>query len=62
MIIAPCRDCDKKGCGAYHSKCEKFKEFLEQKDVIYRNRKEAGLNRNCRAPIYAKTTKRNNYG
>ena len=27
---APCKDCERKGCGAYHDKCEKFKQYKEE--------------------------------
>ena len=29
-IVPPCGDCEKKGCGAYHDQCEKYKEFREK--------------------------------
>ena len=29
MKEAPCKDCPKKGCGAYHDKCPEYKEFKE---------------------------------
>ena len=27
---APCVDCERKGCGAYHDQCEKFKQYKEE--------------------------------
>lgn len=30
MEKAPCVDCNKKGCGAYHDKCDKYREFCEK--------------------------------
>lgn len=37
----PCRYCEKKGCGAYHSQCEKYKEFeLEREGIRHRMRLE----------------------
>ena len=37
----PCRYCEKKGCGAYHSQCEKYKEFeLEREGIRHRIRLE----------------------
>lgn len=27
MINCPCKDCEKKGCGVYHDKCEKYQAF-----------------------------------
>ena len=26
----PCKDCEKSGCGAYHSQCEAYKMWEEQ--------------------------------
>lgn len=26
----PCKDCDNKGCGAYHDKCVPYKKFKEE--------------------------------
>lgn len=28
--IPPCGKCERKGCGAYHDKCEKYKEYREK--------------------------------
>lgn len=30
MANAPCKDCELKGCGAYHSECERYKDYLEK--------------------------------
>ena len=30
-MTAPCKDCPKKGCGSYHSECEKYKEYQREK-------------------------------
>lgn len=30
MAEAPCKDCEKKGCGAYHDKCPEYLAFKEQ--------------------------------
>ena len=27
MINCPCINCEKKGCGVYHDKCEKYQAF-----------------------------------
>ena len=27
-ILPPCKECDRKGCGAYHDQCEAYQEFL----------------------------------
>lgn len=26
-MMCPCKDCEKKGCSAYHDKCEKYLEY-----------------------------------
>lgn len=28
----PCKDCPKKGCGAYHDICEKYQAFRAEKE------------------------------
>lgn len=38
QIIAPCKDCDKKGCGLYHTQCEAYLEFRRLKDEENRKR------------------------
>ena len=52
-VEAPCGECDKKPCGAYHDKCYAYKEFkakmekLKEKKiadkVIREERPDAGL-------------------
>lgn len=37
-MIAPCRDCPEKGCGAKHDTCEAFREYREKKDAMAANR------------------------
>lgn len=34
LMICPCRDCEKKGCGAYHSKCEKYQKYVAWRKEI----------------------------
>lgn len=29
-ILPPCGTCERKGCGAYHDECEKYRDYLEQ--------------------------------
>lgn len=29
MQESPCKTCENKGCGAYHSSCEKYKKWME---------------------------------
>ena len=37
-MIAPCKDCDKKGCGAYHTECKQYKAFLNEVEKIRNER------------------------
>lgn len=32
-MTAPCKDCDKKGCGEYHSKCSIYLEYRAEVDA-----------------------------
>lgn len=34
----PCKDCEKKGCGAYHELCEKYQAFRAEKLKEYEER------------------------
>ena len=54
MSNAPCKNCEMKGCGAYHSQCEKYLKFREdcEKERVMRYH-EANLNgykRDCIKP------------
>lgn len=31
IIVAPCLECDNKGCGEYHSRCKLYKHFVAEK-------------------------------
>ena len=35
----PCKDCDKKGCGTYHDKCEKYLKYRKLKEKEYEARR-----------------------
>lgn len=32
IISSPCKDCEKSGCGLYHSECEKYLEYRAEVD------------------------------
>lgn len=32
MKIAPCKDCPRKGCGAYHDECPDYQAFRKERD------------------------------
>lgn len=40
-MICPCKDCEKKGCGAYHSQCKEYIEFTEWKKQTNANERQA---------------------
>lgn len=42
--VCPCKDCPNKGCGVYHSKCEKYLKWKEeyQKDMEYLRKLKQG--------------------
>lgn len=43
MGSGPCKDCERKGCGAYHSQCERYIEWRKKEDAIKEQRyKEQG--------------------
>lgn len=29
MVKSPCKDCERAGCGVYHSQCEKYQKYVE---------------------------------
>lgn len=37
-IVAPCKYCERKGCGAYHNECPDYKKYRE--DVEQDHKKE----------------------
>lgn len=45
MCDSPCVTCENKGCGAYHDKCEKFKEFRAKADEVRKIKHQSVENR-----------------
>lgn len=39
-VESPCMDCNKKGCGAYHDKCEIFKRYKALSEAEKENNKK----------------------
>ena len=35
-----CENCENRGCGSYHDKCEKYQEFLEANNLVKSNRRK----------------------
>ena len=44
-VNSPCKDCENKGCGSYHDKCEKYAGYKEQLD---RDREEEDKHKSLR--------------
>lgn len=42
-LNAPCMNCEKKGCGSYHSQCEKFKKFQEELEKVKQLKKKKNI-------------------
>lgn len=40
MANAPCKTCERSGCGAYHSECPEYKKYLEQLKVERREKRK----------------------
>ena len=41
---APCMECERKGCGSYHDKCERYREYKEGKYKVFeKKRKENAI-------------------
>ena len=36
-------NCEKKGCGSYHSQCEKFKKFQEELEKVKQLKKKKNI-------------------
>ena len=51
MPTAPCKNCEHKGCGVYHSKCEKYLKFKAECEEVrkkhYQERDLEEYRRNC---------------
>lgn len=39
-MLCPCKDCEKKGCGDYHSQCKAYLEFSEFRKQANKNERE----------------------
>lgn len=46
---APCKECPRKGCGAYHDKC---KEFAEYKAKLEANKKQQDVDHDFWRQLY----------
>lgn len=40
-IIAPCKYCERKGCGAYHNECPDYKEYRDKLDKDHEKKCES---------------------
>lgn len=39
-MLSPCKNCPKKGCGAYHAECEKYLEFKQYREEVRKKEKD----------------------
>ena len=39
-MVAPCKDCPKKGCGAYHGQCEKYLEYVKFREMVRERKRQ----------------------
>lgn len=46
-MVAPCRDCEKSGCGIYHSECPAYLAYKREWDAAMEKRRK--MNAFCRA-------------
>ena len=50
-MLAPCKNCEKKGCGAFHSQCDKYLKFKEECEKSNKKRQREqdiiGYRRDC---------------
>ena len=48
-MICPCKDCEKKGCGEYHSQCKPYLDYVKWKQgVNEKERKEKQFSYNIK--------------
>lgn len=60
MIEAPCKDCERKGCGLFHSKCDDYQNYkaalAEEKNKSFENKAKDALYKAYRSGIAARGT------
>lgn len=42
---APCKNCEMQGCGAYHSQCERYQNFVLENERRKETKKETSRKR-----------------
>jgi hypothetical protein len=40
LMLCPCKDCEKKGCGNYHSQCKEYLEYKKWKQQVNKKERE----------------------
>ena len=53
-MICPCKDCEKKGCGAYHAQCQLYLDYAQWRRYIN------DIERKSKQYCYNTTAKRRN--
>lgn len=46
---APCKHCERKGCGADHDECEAYREYREKRERVYNRKSKERLYQDYRA-------------
>lgn len=55
----PCKDCDNKGCGTYHSICKEYQTYVQQQ-TAYRNAMNEITKENSKTTSYIEQAIRRN--
>lgn len=56
---APCKSCNKKGCGSYHDICPEYQTFKKQNDESYGKRKDKSVINSRTVDAISKWRKKN---
>lgn len=40
-MICPCKTCEKKGCGEYHSKCAEYLKYVEWRKYVNQSERKS---------------------
>lgn len=45
MIESPCKNCEKRGCGAFHDKCEPYQKFIVERKKQLNSKRDGSRTR-----------------
>ena len=49
-IVCPCKDCENKGCGPYHDKCEAYQKWVQENKEQKQKQKRDDVIRYSKGP------------